>query len=87
MWMCGFFGYISVLNGGVPTKIPNLRDPEVRERYRNDNRCTDPKVAGDQLLCPYSKGEPEIPDAVYEVHRKAWEKDQQIIEYGMKDEK
>lgn len=87
MWMCGFFGYISVLNGGVPTKIPDLRDPNVREEYRNDNRCTDPNVAGDQLLFPYSKGEPEIPEAVYEGHRKTWEKEQQTVNYGMKDEK
>lgn len=84
MWMCGFFGYISVLSGGIPVEIPNLRDPEVREKFRNDNRCTDPKVAGDQLLPSYSKGDPEIPDAVYEIRRKEWEKEQETIEYGLK---
>lgn len=74
MWMCGFFGYMSVLSGGIPTEIPDLRDPEVREQYRNDNRCTDPKVAGDQLLPSYSKGNPDIPDAIYDMRRKEWEK-------------
>jgi predicted dehydrogenase len=86
MWMCGFFGYLSVLNGGIPMEIPDLKDPAVREQYRNDNRCTDPAVAGDQLMCPYSKGEPEIPEATYERHQKRWEAEQRTIEYGMKKE-
>lgn len=73
MWMCGFFGYQSVLQGGIPMDIPDLRDPEVREMYRNDNRCTDPKVAGNQLLPSYSKGNPEIPDEVYAKHKKNWD--------------
>ncbi len=86
MWMCGFFGYISVLNGGVPTEIPNLRLPAVRDAYRKDNRCTDPKVAGDQLLTPYSKGEPQIPDTVYAKHRAAWGQDETTIAYGIEEE-
>ncbi len=84
MWMCGFFGYISVLSGGIPVEIPDLHDLKVRDKFRNDNRCTDPKVAGDQLLPSYSKGDPEIPDAIYEMRRKDWEKEQETIEYGMK---
>ncbi len=54
--------------------IPNLRDPDVREQYRNDRMCTDPKVAGDQLIPSFSKGTPEIDDAVYELLRKKYEK-------------
>ena len=69
MWMVGFFGYQSVLAGGIPMDIPNLKDPAVREQYRNDNRCTDPKVAGDQLLPSYSKGNPEIPDEIYDARK------------------
>ena len=69
MWMCGFFGYLSVLSGGIPMEIPDLHDPEVREKFRNDNRCTDPKVAGNQLLPSNSKGNPDIPEAVYEKRR------------------
>ena len=45
--------------------IPNFRDPAQREPYRFDNRCTDPKVAGDQLIPSYSKGNPVIPEANY----------------------
>lgn len=73
MWMCGFFGYISVLEGGITKEIPNLRNKSEREPYRNDNRCTDPKVAGDQLLPSYSKGEVDIPDEIYDARRRKWE--------------
>ena len=75
MWMCGFFGYLSVLDGGASKEIPNLRDPAVREQFRNDNRCNDPKVAGDQLLPSYSKGNPEIPAGVYDRIRLLWEEE------------
>lgn len=69
MWMCGFFGYISVLSGGIPMEIPDLQDPRVRDKFRNDTRCTDPKVAGDQLLPSNSKGNPEIPEEIYEARK------------------
>lgn len=69
MWMCGFFGYISVLSGGIPMEIPDMHDPKVREQFRNDNRCTDPKVAGEHLLPSNSKGNPEIPEKVYEIRK------------------
>ena len=72
MWMCGFFGYLSVLEGGVRKEIPNMRDAAVREQYRNDNRCTDPAIAGDQLQQSYSKGNPEIDPGVYEELKKRW---------------
>lgn len=79
MWMCGFFGYISVLSGGIPMEIPDLHDHETREKFRNDNRCTDPKVAGDQLLPSYSKGNPEIPEIIYENRRKERAKNLETI--------
>lgn len=82
MWMCGFFGYISVLSGGLPQELPDLRNPEVRESFRNDNRCTDPEVAGDQLLPSYSKGTPEIPDAVYEARRREREEEVKTMTFA-----
>ena len=54
-------------------EIPNLRDPSVRETYRNDYRCTDPVVAQGQLLPTYSKGTPVIPDEIYQKHKAAWD--------------
>ncbi len=69
MWMCGFFGYISVLSGGIPMDIPDLHDLKMRDKFRNDTRCTDPKVAGKQLLPSNSMGNPEIPEGIYEARR------------------
>lgn len=72
-WMCGFFGYLSVLNDGISMDIPDLRDKSARDAFRNDNRCCDPKVAKDELLPSYSYGDPLVPDEIYEKHKKTWE--------------
>lgn len=72
MGMCGLLGYRSVLAGNKPMKIPNFRNPAEREAYRNDNACTNPAVAGDQLLPITSWGEREIPDEVYERVKDLW---------------
>ena len=73
MFLPGLFAYRSVLNGGIPMEIPNLRDKAVRDLYRNDTACTDPSVAGDQLIPVFSKGNPEIPDAIYQEVKRKWE--------------
>ncbi len=70
MYLPGLFAFFSILDGGKEMYIPNLRDKSIRDQYRNDRRCTDPKVAGDQLLPCNGKGNPDIPDAVYERMRK-----------------
>lgn len=72
MYLPGLFAYFSVLAGGVPMNIPNLRDKSVRDEYRNDTRCTDPKVAGDMLLPCNKNGNPDIPQAVYDKMRDKW---------------
>ena len=69
MFLPGLFAYRSVLRGGVPVEIPDLRDKEEREKWRNDTECTDPKAAGDMLAPSYSKGDPGIPDEVYKALR------------------
>lgn len=73
MFLPGVMAYRSALNGGEPMEIPDFRKPEVREKYRFDRACTDPKVAGDQLQPSYSKGNPKVPDEVYERTKKAFE--------------
>jgi len=73
MWMIGFFGYLSVLEGGTAQAIPDLRKPEEWDRYRNDTRCTEPAVAGDQLQPSYSKGNPQIDPAIYASIKAAWD--------------
>lgn len=77
MWMIGFFGYLSVLEGGCTMRIPDLRCRETRAQYRHDLRCTDAKCAGDQLQPSYSKGNPQIDPGVYAQCRRAWEEIEQ----------
>ncbi len=72
MCLPGLFAYKSILAGGVPMKIPNLRNKEERDAYRNDVACTDPAVAGDALLPTFSKGTPSIPGEVYDRIREKW---------------
>ena len=74
MFLPGMFAYRSLLAGGIPQDIPNLRDPEEREKWRNDTQCTDPKVAGDMLMPSYSKGNPDIPQETYDKVRASYEK-------------
>ncbi len=72
MFLPGMFGYRSVLAGNIPMEIPNLRDKAVRDQWRNDTWCTDPKVAGDMLVPSYSKGNPDIPQEVYDNIKNKW---------------
>ena len=61
--------------------IPNLRNPEEREKWRGDVRCTDPKVAGNMLLPTTGKGTPKIEPEIYEIVREKWEKEKNGGEY------
>ena len=65
--------FLSVLEGGKPMQIPDLRDPAVREAYRHDNKCTNKAIAkGEDLLPKTSYGEVDIPDEVYAHVRQLW---------------
>ncbi len=77
MWMCGHFAHLSCIEKKGELEIPNLRKKEVRDSYRNDNRCTDPTVAGEQLLPSYTKQKLNIPDEVYAYHKQKWNHKQQ----------
>ena len=72
MGICGILAYRSVLNGGAPMDIPNLRNPAERDAWRSDNACTNPEIAGDQLLPISPHGELEIPEGTYERVRQMW---------------
>ena len=65
MALPGMFAYRSILAGGMPMDIPDLRNKEEREKWRNDTACSDPKVAGDMLWPVFSGGNPQIPEEVY----------------------
>ena len=76
MGICGILAYRSILAGNTPVDVPNLRNKEERDAWRNDNACTNPAVAGDQLLpaSSYPLDEP-IPDSVYDYVRGLWLED------------
>ena len=73
MGMVGMFAYRSILAGGVPMEIPDLRDPEERAKWRDDTACTDPKLAGKMLWPVFSKGTPDIPAQVYAQMKNKYE--------------
>jgi len=75
MFLPGLFAYRSVLAGGIPMEIPDLRNKDEREKWRNDTTCTDPKAAGDMLVPSFSKGNPDIPDEIYRIMREKYLKD------------
>ena len=75
MFLPGLFAYKSILAGGIPMNIPNLRNKAERDAWRNDTSCTDPKTAGDMLLPTRIGGTPVIDNAVYEYIGKLWEKE------------
>lgn len=77
MFFPGHFAYRSILNGGIPVDIPNFRNKEDREAFREDIFCTDPKVAKDKVWPCYSKGNPIIADEIYEEIEAVWKKNNQ----------
>ncbi|MGI6316591.1 MAG: Gfo/Idh/MocA family protein [Christensenellales bacterium] len=78
MGICGILAYRSCLNGSVPVDVPDLRDPAQRDAWRNDNACTTPEVAGDQLLprFPEEPNLPPVPDEAFDRIRRIWEANQ-----------
>jgi len=77
MFLPGMFAYRSILNGNISMAIPNLRNKEEREKWRNDTACTDPETAGDMLLPMSAKGDVYIEDAVYERMADIWEREKE----------
>ena len=72
MFLPGMFAYRSILAGGAPMQIPNLRNKEERDAWRNDTACADPKAAGDMLWPTMSAGTPVIPMEVYDYMAQLW---------------
>lgn len=73
MGMCGILAWRSVLNGNQPIDIPNFRNPEEREAYRNDNACTSVEVAGNDVLPTTSYSDtPKCSDEMYKKMEQYW---------------
>ena len=73
MFLPGYFALLSALDGGKPYDIPNLRDKNERDIWRNDTRCTDPKNPDYEVISSYAGGEIDIPAENYEILKKAFE--------------
>jgi len=72
MTLPGTLGYKSIWQKNAAIDIPDLRDKTVREQYRNDNWCCDPKFAGPGQPTSCSFGVPEIPDSLYQAQHEEW---------------
>lgn len=67
----GLLGYRSIIEGNIPIDVPDFRDKAVRNKYRDDHWCCDPKLAGQgQPKYNWSGGEVKIPDSVYRRQQK-----------------
>ena len=83
MTIIGILAYRSCLNGGKPVHVPNLRNHEERDQFRNDNACTNPEIAGDQVLPIYMGIEniPKAPPEAYEHIRQLFLAEKNYTEY------
>jgi len=68
----GILAYRSIVNGNKPIKVPNLRNKEERDAYRDDRFCTFPDIAGDQWVSNNNWGDPEIPDEIHAEVKRKW---------------
>ncbi len=73
MFFVGHFGFLSALNKGVVTEIPDFRDRTVRERYRDDIRCCTPAKGKEQTLPSNAQGGMNTTDEAYERMKKQME--------------
>ena len=70
MALPGLLAYRSIVDGGKPYDVPNLRDKAVRDKYRNDHYCTDPRTKEEFRLPTTKNGNPEVDDNLYEMVQK-----------------
>ena len=74
MCLPGLLAYKSILSGNSSIDIPDLRNKDQRDLYRNDTFCTDKKVAGDMYVYSHSSGEIKHPKEVYEKVYESYKK-------------
>lgn len=80
MGLVGMMAWRSVLDGNAPKDIPDFRVAVERDKFRFDNACCTPSVAGDQLLPRTTHAALDVPDEVYEEVRKRWLRQDSKIE-------
>ena len=67
MALPGLLAFRSILNHGAPYAVPDFRDPAVREKYRDDLYCTDPRTPELYRLATSKSGTPDVDEAIYEA--------------------
>ncbi len=72
MGICGIFAFRSILSGNLPMRIPDFRQKEERDKYRNDHDCTNPAVAGDDLLPCSAYPEKPLTEEQAQANRRKW---------------
>jgi hypothetical protein len=73
MFFVGHFGYLSALDGSIPKKIPNFRNKDEREAFRNDTSCSI-RSSCENMPLPFStKEHEEIPAEIYDNIREKFE--------------
>ena len=71
----GTLGYRSILNGNNAVKIPDFKNREDRNFWRNDNHSTDESLSfGEDLLPSCKTGVVEVDDAVYQKVKEDFER-------------
>ena len=66
MSLPGLLAYRSIVSGGAPFEVPDMRDTAARERYREDFYSTNPKTPERYRLPTSKSGTPEVDDTIYE---------------------
>ncbi len=72
MGICGILAFRSIMAGNQPMKVPNLRNKEERDAWRHDNICTNPDVAGEDLLPTTAYPEKPLTEEEAAALRQRW---------------
>jgi len=72
MSLPGLLAQRSIMAGNQPMEFPDFKDPAVRDLYRNDHICVDPKIAGDSVIPSSSFPVKELTEEEYANIRKKW---------------
>ncbi len=82
MGICGLLGYRSIRNGSAPVKIPNFRNKEERDEYRNDKETTF-TTTPDGVLIPSRYLEParDVDEQYFEYMKQLWKEGKNFEEY------
>ena len=67
MSLPGLLAFRSILDGGQPYAVPDMRDRAARQAYASDYYCTDPRTPQPYRLPTSKNGTPEVDESIYEA--------------------